>query len=162
MFSRHLLDVLPRRVAKTSSRHLQDILKTSSRRLGKLCFKTYHQVKLLVKLSGHIQYVSKTYCKDIYLQKDLRRSHFCEIYIQFRKFARVIKISQVLVFLKDVLKMPWRRLEEVWPRRIYWSWSRHLEDVLKMSFENVRLRQTYSSWSKRLEDGTACRGVFRT
>ena len=32
-------------------------------------------------------------------------------------------------FLQDVLKTFWRRLEDIWPRRIYWSWSRRLEDV---------------------------------
>ena len=31
--------------------------------------------------------------------------------------------------LEDVLKTYWRRLEDIWPREIYSSWSRHLEDV---------------------------------
>ena len=38
------------------------------------------------------------YCKYGYLQKDLLRSHFCEIYGQCTKFAKVMKIYQVLVF----------------------------------------------------------------
>ena len=58
--------------------------------------------------------------------------------------------------LQNVLKMSWRRfcktssrrLQDLWPRRIYWSWPRRLEDVM--------LRQTYSSWSRCLED------VFKT
>ena len=54
--------------------------------------------------------------------------------------------------LEDVLKTSWRRLEDVWPKRIYWSWSRRLEDVLKTSFEDVWVRWIYSSWSRRLED----------
>ena len=37
-------------------------------------------------------------CKDGYVQKDLPRSHFWEIYGQCTEFARVIKISQVLAF----------------------------------------------------------------
>ena len=44
-----------------------------------------------------IQNDSDTYCKDGYLQKDLPRSHFWEIYGQCTKFARVTKVSQILV-----------------------------------------------------------------
>ena len=57
--------------------------------------------------------------------------------------------------LEEVLKMywrRWRRLEYVWPGRIYWSWPRRPEDVLKASSEDVWLRRIYSSWSRRLED----------
>ena len=63
------------------------------------------------------------------------------------RLENVLKIS-----LQDVLKMSWRRLEDIWPRRIYWSWLRGLQDVLKTSSEEVRLRRTYSSCSRRLED----------
>ena len=49
-----------------------------------------------------------------------------------------------MILLEDVLKMSWRRF------------SRHLEDVLKTSYEDVRLRRTNSSWSKRLQ-----KSVFR-
>ena len=38
--------------------------------------------------------------------------------------------------LEDVLKTSWRRLEDVWLTRIYSSSSRRLEDVLKTSFED--------------------------
>ena len=55
--------------------------------------------------------------------------------------------------LEDDLKTFWKRLEDVWPRRIHWSWPRRLEDVLKTSSEDVWLRRIYSSWSRRLEDG---------
>ena len=54
--------------------------------------------------------------------------------------------------LENVLKTSWRRLEEVWPRRIYWSWPRRLEDVLKTSSEEMRLRRTYSSWWRCFEE----------
>ena len=42
--------------------------------------------------------------------------------------------------LQDVLKTSWKRLEDVWPRRIHWSWPRRLENVSKTSSENVWLR----------------------
>ena len=41
------------------------------------------------------------------------------------------------------MKTFWRRLEDIWPRRIYSSSSRHLEDVLKMPSEDVWLRRIY-------------------
>ena len=53
---------------------------------------------------------------------------------------------------EDVLKTSWRRLEDIWPRQIYWSWPRCLEDVLKTSSEDVWLIRIYSSSSRRLED----------
>ena len=108
------------RLQKTSSRRFQDVFKTSSRRLAKTSlrhlqnvlqrclqevFKTYHQVKLFLLI--RFQDVFETYSKrfwDVlqskggYLQKDLPRSHFWEIYGQCTKFARVTKVSQVLVF----------------------------------------------------------------
>ena len=69
------------------------------------------------------------------------------------------KYDQILHFLCNIpskhlliLKTSWRRLEDVWPGRIYWSWPGRLEDVLKTSSEEVRLRRAYSSWSRRLED----------
>ena len=58
--------------------------------------------------------------------------------------------------LEVVLKTSWRHLQDVWPRRIYWSWSRRLEDVFKTSSQDLWVRQILSSWSRRLED------VFKT
>ena len=52
--------------------------------------------------------------------------------------------------LEDVFKMSWKCLQDVWPRRIYWSWPRRLEDVLETSSEDVWVRQIYSSWSRGL------------
>ena len=43
---------------------------------------------------------------------------------------------------RRLCKASWKRLEDVRPRRIYWSWPRR--------FEDVRLRQTCLSWSRRL------------
>ena len=79
------------RLGYTSSRRLQDVFKTSSRRLAKTS-------------SRHLQDVFKTSCKDIFKTFSRRiirlnclpRSHFWVIYGQCRKFESVIKISQVL------------------------------------------------------------------
>ena len=49
-------------------------------------------------------------------------------------------------------KTSWRRLEGVWPRWIYWSWWRRLENAQKKYSENLWVRRIYSSWSRRLED----------
>ena len=39
----------------------------------------------------------------------------------------------------NILKTSWRRLEDVWPRRICWPWWRRLEDVFwrRMSKANI-------------------------
>ena len=62
--------------------------------------------------------------------------------------------------LEDVLKMfwrrfcktSWRRLEDVWPWRIYWSWSKRVEDVFwrRMAKTNIFVLMK-ASW-KRLGD----------
>ena len=101
MSSRYLQDVF-----KTSSRYLQDVFKTSwklltktsLRRLQDVC-KTFW-IRLQDVLQRCLQDFSKTYhrVKLFGWVKDVSRSHFQEIYGQCRKFASVIKISQVLVF----------------------------------------------------------------
>ena len=99
--SRRLQDILPRR--------LKDVFKRSSRRLANTSWghlqdvlKTYHvsssETSFISKPLRGIEHVCKTYWKDCCLQKDSPRSHFWEIYSKCTKFARVIKISQVLVF----------------------------------------------------------------
>ena len=58
--SRHLQDVLPRRLQDVLQKRLQDIFKTSSRRLQNV-FKTSWKTS-----SRHLQDVFKTSCKDIF------------------------------------------------------------------------------------------------
>ena len=71
------------------------------------------------------------------------------------RLENVLKISSRR--LEDVLKSSWRRMAKtnilVWPRR--------LEDVLKMSSEDVRLKRTYLSWSRCLLK-TKMKDVFKT
>ena len=71
---------------------------------------------------------------------------------------------------EDVLKTSWRRLEDEWTRRIYWSWSRRLEDVFKMSSEDEderRLKDVFIKTNASWEGGLRVfrkqspRGVFR-
>ena len=94
----------------TSSRCLQDVFKTSSRRLQDAlprCLqdvsKTYYQVKLF--LVTQFQDIFEMYSErfwHVLLRRlsagGLPRSHFPEIYGHCAKFLRVIKISQVLIF----------------------------------------------------------------
>ena len=84
--------------------------------------------------------------------------------MSWRHFEDVLK-----TLLQEVLKKSWKCLEDVlarhledvlqtfddqdvWPRRMYWSWPRRPEDVLKTSPGDVWLRRIYLSWSRRLED----------
>ena len=73
-------------ILKTSSKRLQDALKKYLQDV----FKTYHQLKLF-SLTSLRNFASQTYCTNGYLQEDLPRSHFWEIYGECTKFARVIK-----------------------------------------------------------------------
>ena len=85
------------------------------------------------------------------LNRSLR--HLCKT--SWRSFEDVLKrLSKTSSrCLQDVLKNVFaRRLEDVWPRAIYWSWSRRLEDVLKTSSEDAWVRWIYSFWWWRLED----------
>ena len=41
--------------------------------------------------------------------------------------------------LEEVLKTSWRRLEDVWPRLIYWSRSRRLEEVFWRRMTKVNI-----------------------
>ena len=68
----------------TSSRPLQDTLKTSSRRFEDV---SSSSTVFINKSLRSIQHVCKTYCKDRCLQKDSPRSHFWEIYGKCTKFA---------------------------------------------------------------------------
>ena len=108
--SRRLQDVLVKTNIFVLAIRLQDVFKTSSRRLAKTSsrhlqdvFKTYYQVKVF--LVTQFQDIFETYSKrfwDVLLRRlstgGLPRSHFREIYGHCAKFPRVIKISQVLIF----------------------------------------------------------------
>ena len=97
--SRYLQDIFKmpsRRLAKTSSKHLQDVFKmfTSSRYLQDV-FKTFwRRAQDIFKTS--YKDVFRTFSRRIIRLNSLPRSHFWEIYGQFRKIAIVIKISHVL------------------------------------------------------------------
>ena len=68
----------------TSSRPLQDTLKTSSRRFEDV---SSSSTVFINKSLRSIQHVCKTYCKDRCLQNVSPRSHFWEIYSKCTKFA---------------------------------------------------------------------------
>ena len=111
------------------------------------------QFNLMIRL----QNILKASLQDV-LKMSWRR--FCKT--SWRRLENVLKTSW-----QDVLKTSWKRLEDVlktysqdeyigldqdvlktssedeWLRRIYSSWSRCLEDVLKMSFEDVDERRLH-------------------
>ena len=72
--------------------------------------------------------------------------------------------------LADVLKTSWKLpehafaalYEDIWPRRIYWSWSRLLEDVLKTydSGKYIRLDQDILKTSSDEEDERFLQDTF--
>ena len=106
--SRRLQDVLIKTNIFVLAIRLQDVFKTFSRRLQdsyKNVFKTF--CMNVFKTSSRRLANFKTSCKDVFKTFSRRiirlnilpRSHFWEIYGQCRKFARVIKISQVLTQL---------------------------------------------------------------
>ena len=89
-----------RHPGKASSRRLQDI------------FKTYQQVKLwmliilqdIFYLSRRIQHIFETFCKDGYLQKELPKPRFWEIYGQGIKFPRVNSLDIPKLFKNNFFK----------------------------------------------------------
>ena len=73
----------------------------------------YHQVNLFLlahpsyvfkPFSRRIQHIFETYWKDEYLQKDLPRAHFWEIYDQGRNFPRVNFLDCIPKLLKQFFK----------------------------------------------------------
>ena len=50
------------------------------------------------------------------------------------------------------LKTPWRRLEDIWPRRIYWSISRRPEDI----FWRRRQKDVFKTSSSRRMFAAEC------
>ena len=108
------------------------------------------QFNLMIRL----QNILKASLQDV-LKMSWRR--FCRrlevvLTMSWRRFCKTSWRRLSKTSWQDVLKTSWRHLEDVWPKWIYWSWSRHLEDVLKTSSEGEWLRRIYSSWSRRLQD----------
>ena len=85
--------------------------------------------------------------------------HFCKM--SWRRLEDVLK-----TLLQDVLKTSWRRLEDVWPKQIYYFWSRRLEDALKMSCEDEderRLQDIFKmSSSRRRFAGMSAKSLINT
>ena len=144
---RLLQDVFPRRLQGVLKKRLQDIFKMSSRR-PQHEFKIYHQVKLFLltrlqdlfkAFSRRIQDVFETYCEDNYLQKDLSRPHFWEIYGHVKKCPR--ETLQWNIFAKKRLLR--RCFTEL---KIRFSFT----EILEMDFnEKKNMTGTASSlWSK--------------
>ena len=52
-----------------------------------------------------------------------------------------------------MLKTSWRRLEDVWPRWIYWSWPRRLEDVFWRHKAKANIFVLKTSSSRRMFAG---------
>ena len=50
------------------------------------------------------------------------------------------------------MKTSWRRLEDVWPRRIYWSWPRRLEDVFWGRKDKANIFVLMKTSWRRLQD----------
>ena len=83
-------------VFKTSSRRLQNVFKKSRKYVLKTSSRRFKDVSssktvFVPKSFRSIQHLCKTYCKDHCLQKDSPRSHFWEIYGKCKNL-------QVLVF----------------------------------------------------------------
>ena len=72
-----------------------------------------------------LENVLKTSLQDVLKMSWRRLEDFLET--SWRRLENVLKTPWRR--LEDVLKTSWRCLEEVWPRQIYWFWSRRLEDV---------------------------------
>ena len=98
------------RLENNFARRLKYVLKTSSKRLEDV-LKTFYKTSWRHfqdedVIARRVKYVLKT---------------------SWRCLQNVLKKDVLKTFLQNVLKT----LEDVWPRRIYWSWSRRLEEFLE-------------------------------
>ena len=113
--SRHLQDVLVRRLAIMSSRCLQDVFKTSSVRL--------HQDKCLLGPSKHSS------SEDVFINTNMFTLASCHQRTSSRRLQDVlvkINIFVLAIHLQDVFKTFYRRLQD-----IFKTSSRHLQDIFK-------------------------------
>ena len=131
----------------------QDVLKTSWKRCLEDVFKTSWR---------RLEDALKTFLQDV-----LARRFEYVLKTSWRRLQNVLKTSRKGledVFarrLKVVLKTSWRRLQHVWPRQIYWYWSRRLEDVfwrpmtkanIFVYIQDVFWRRRRKTSSRRLQD----------
>ena len=63
--------------------------------------------------------------------------------------------------LKDVLKTSWRRLEDIWPRQLYRSWSRCLQDIFWRRMSKANIFVLMKTSSRRLHQDKCLLGIFR-
>ena len=67
-----------------------------------------------------------------------------------KRLEDVLKISWRR--LENVLKTSWRHLKDIWPRQIYWSWPRRLEDVFWRRKAKANIFVLIKTSWRRLED----------
>ena len=98
----------------------------------------------------HFQNVLKTSwrCLEDVLEMSWRLSN-----TSWRCFKDVLKTSLI-----RFRKTYWRRLEDVWPRRICWSWSRHLEDVFWRRISKANMFVLIKTSWRRLHQGECLLG----
>ena len=128
------------------------MLKASQRLVNKNSLTWWYVLKIslldVLKIYlSYLQNVLKTSWRcleDIF--QDVLARRLEDVLMKFwRRLQNVLKMSSRClgdVFarsLEDVLKTSWRRLEDIWPSRIYWSWSRRLEDVFWRRMTKVNI-----------------------
>ena len=84
--------------------------------------------------------------------------HLCKTSRRFLEDVFSRRLEDVFAgCLNDVLKTSWRRLEDLWPRWIEWSWSRHLlktygeGEYIRLD-QDVFWRRRRKTSSRRLQD----------
>ena len=126
------------KVLKTS---LQDGLKMSWRRLQNI-LKTFLQ-DVLETFWRRLKNVLARRLEDVLKTSWKRLQDFLKTFL-----LEVLKTSWRR--FEDVLKTSWRRPEDIWPRWIYWSWSRRLEDVFWRRRKDVFIK-TNVCWEISLD-----------
>ena len=127
---------------------LQDVFKTSWKHLEDIFARRLEDV---LKTSWkRLEDILRTFLQDV-----LKMFQWSLGNTSWRRLENVLTTSwrrMPKMNMLVLIKTSWRKLEHVWPRRIYWSWSRRLENVLKMSSEEVWVKRIYSPWWRHFED----------
>ena len=124
---------------------------------GHLCKTSWSSIEDVLKT--FLQDVSKTFWRCMAKTKIL-----IMIKTSWRRLQDVFwrRMTSGNMSWRRLGKTSWRGLEDVWPKRKYWSWSSCLEDVFKTYSEDIWLERIYSSWSRRLPLKTKTKDVFKT